>query len=58
MDQKNTTEKSKKKKKIKIPFDVIVPSSYCLTKITSTKSRGDITPIAAEDVTVLHTVTS
>lgn len=37
------------------PFEVIVPSSYCLTKITSTKSRGDIIPIAAEGVTVLQT---
>lgn len=34
------------------PFDEIVPSSYCLTKITSTKSRGAMIPIAAEGVTV------
>lgn len=37
------------------PFDVMVPSSYCFTKITSTKSRGDIIPMAADGVTVLHT---
>lgn len=34
------------------PFDEMVPSSYCLTKITSTKSRGAMIPIAAEGVTV------
>lgn len=37
------------------PFDEMVPSSYCLTKITSTKSRGDMMPIAAEGVTVRQT---
>lgn len=36
----------------------MVPSSYFLTKITSTKSRGEIIPIAAEGVTVLQTDTS
>lgn len=34
------------------PFDEMVPSSYCLIKITSTKSRGAMIPIAAEGVTV------
>lgn len=34
------------------PFDEMVPSSYCLTKITSTKSRGAMIPIAAEGATV------
>lgn len=34
------------------PLDEMVPSSYCLTKITSTKSRGAMIPIAAEGVTV------
>lgn len=32
----------------------MVPSSYFLTKITSTKSRGAMIPIAAEGVTVLQ----
>lgn len=40
------------------PLDVMVPSSYRLTKTTSTKSRGAIMPIAAEGVTVLQTDTS
>lgn len=34
------------------PLDEIVPSSYRLIKITSTKSRGAMIPIAAEGVTV------
>lgn len=37
------------------PLEEMVPSSYFLTKITSTKSRGEIMPIAAEGVTVLQT---
>lgn len=37
------------------PFEEMVPSSYCLTKITSTKSRGAMMPIAAEGVTVRQT---
>lgn len=36
------------------PLDEMVPSSYCFTKITSTKSRGAMMPIAAEGVTVLQ----
>lgn len=36
----------------------MVPSSYFLTKITSTKSRGAMMPIAAEGVTVLQIDTS
>lgn len=40
------------------PLEEMVPSSYFLTKITSTKSRGEIIPIAAEGVTVLQTETS
>lgn len=36
------------------PFDEMVPSSYFLTTITSTKSRGAMIPIAAEGVTVLQ----
>lgn len=36
----------------------MVPSSYFLTKITSTKSRGAMIPIAAEGVTVLQIDTS
>lgn len=40
------------------PFDEMVPSSYCLIKITSTKSRGAMIPIAAEGVTVRQIETS
>lgn len=39
------------------PLDVMVPSSYCFTRITSTKSLGAMMPMAADGVTVLQTVT-
>lgn len=34
----------------------MVPSSYCFTRITSTKSLGAMMPMAADGVTVLQTV--
>lgn len=43
---------------INAPFDEMEPSSYCLIKITSTKSRGAMIPIAAEGVTVRQTAMS
>lgn len=49
-------QKYKKSKRQKLshyaPFEEMLPSSYCLIKITSTKSRGAMMPIAAEGVTV------
>lgn len=57
-----STLESKKRQKYKkserqtlshyAPFEEMLPSSYCLIKITSTKSRGAMMPIAAEGVTV------
>lgn len=58
LQSKKMHRKKKKKKRTKMshyaPFDEMVPSSYFLTKITSTKSRGAMIPIAAEGVTVLQ----
>lgn len=52
---KINSEKGKQNKNDYTPLEEMVPSSYFLTKITSTKSRGEIMPIAAEGVTVLQT---
>lgn len=52
---KRNSEKGKQNKNDYTPLEEMVPSSYFLTKITSTKSRGEIMPIAAEGVTVLQT---